>query len=197
MADLVMGLLIPSTGAILVDDVPLSASRISAWRQGIGYVDQETFLFHDSIRANLLWARPDASPDQIDEALQLAAADEFVRRIPTGLDTVVGDRGVTLSGGQRQRLALARALLRKPALLILDEPTSELDAENEARIWAAINALHGTTTILVISHRLAPIERADLVHVIDDGQLVESGALGSLSPALSGRLVALWQARRS
>jgi ATP-binding cassette subfamily C protein len=110
---------------------------------------------------------------------------------------VVGDRGVTLSGGQRQRLALARALLRKPALLILDEPTSELDAENEARIWAAINALHGTTTILVISHRLAPIERADLVHVIDDGQLVESGALGSLSPALSGRLVALWQARRS
>lgn len=180
IADLMMGLLQPERGRVLIDDEPLSAERLRAWRESIGYVPQETFLLHDTIRANLLWGAPDSSEAELREALRLAAADGFVGGLPHGLDTVIGDRGVLLSGGERQRLALARALLRKPSLLILDEATSALDSENERRIQEAIDALHGTMTIVVITHRLSTIRDADAIHVIDEGRLVESGSWGEL-----------------
>jgi ATP-binding cassette subfamily C protein len=195
LADLLMGLLTPSEGRILVDGVTLDGGRLDAWRDQIGYVAQEAFLFHESVRANLLWARPDASEEEIWHALRLASADAFVRALPHGLDTVVGDRGVLVSGGERQRLSLARALVRRPALLILDEATSSLDSENEARIQQAIDKLHQQMTIVVITHRLSTIRGADTIHVVDRGRLVESGTWTDLVGRRTGRFVELCEAQ--
>jgi ATP-binding cassette subfamily C protein len=141
-----MGLLMPDAGEILIDGQPLQAQQIHSWRQSVAYVPQETFLFHDTVRANLLWTRPQASDEELWQILRLAAAEQFVAELPDSLETVVGDRGVRLSGGERQRIALARALLCKPSLLILDEATSALDTEHERRIQAAIDSLHGERT---------------------------------------------------
>lgn len=195
LADLVLGLLAPTKGAILVDGQALGPSQLGAWREKIGYVNQDTFLFHDTVRANLLWARPDATARDLQHVLSLAAADEFVWRLPSGLDTVVGDRGVLVSGGERQRLALARALLREPQLLILDEATNALDSENEARIQEAIERLRHQMTIVVITHRLATVRTADVIHVIDEGHLVESGAWSELVTRPGSRLQQLCQAQ--
>jgi ATP-binding cassette subfamily C protein len=171
--DLIIGLLRPDEGRISIDDVALDAAGARAWRRCIGYVAQDTFLFHDTIRANLRWASPDASDERMWEALATAALDRAVRSWPQGLDTVVGDRGVRLSGGERQRLALARAVLRDAALLVLDEPTSALDADHEAQLLDALSALHGKMTILIVSHREAAIHRADRRYSIDAGRLFE------------------------
>jgi ATP-binding cassette, subfamily C, bacterial len=195
IADLVMGLLTPRTGRVMVDGKPLEAERISSWRAQIGYVAQDTFLFNDTVRANLLWACPGASDEEIKQALKSAAAEEFVSGLPDGLDTVLGDRGVRLSGGERQRLALARALLRRPALLILDEATSALDSENEKRIQSAIEELHGHITILVITHRLSTIRGADVIYVLENGRLVESGDWQTLINMTEGRFRALYRAQ--
>ena len=175
IADLVMGLLFPDRGRVLVDGIPLDPKLMRAWRRQIGYVAQDTVLFHDSVRANLRWACPGAEEDEMWEALRLAAAADFVERLPHGLDTMIGDRGVRLSGGERQRIALARALLRRPALLILDEATNALDSENERRIQDAIDRLHGELTILLITHRLATIRNADVIYVFESGRVVECG----------------------
>ncbi|MFQ5931884.1 MAG: ABC transporter ATP-binding protein [Nitrospiraceae bacterium] len=190
VADLVMGLILPDEGQVLIDGIALDPERMRAWRAQIGYVAQETFLFHDTVRANLLWARPEAVDEEVTQAVRAAAAEEFISKLPMGLDTVVGDRGVQLSGGERQRLALARALLRQPALLILDEATSALDSENERRIQQAIEELHGATTILVISHRLSAIRRADVIYVLEEGELVESGSRETLLAREEGRFQA-------
>jgi ATP-binding cassette subfamily C protein len=195
IADLVMGLLQPRTGRVTVDGNPLEEERISSWRAQIGYVAQDTFLFNDTVRANLLWACPEASDEEIKQALKSAAAEGFVSGLPDGLDTVLGDRGVRLSGGERQRLALARALLRRPSLLILDEATSALDSENEKRIQSAIEELHGHTTILVITHRLSTIRGADVIHVLEKGRLVESGDWQTLMNKTEGRFRALCRAQ--
>ncbi len=191
IADLVMGLVEPARGRVCADGTPISAG-LQAWRDRIGYVPQDTLLFHDTVRANLLWAEPCASDAELWDALRLAAADEFVARLPEGLETVLGDRGVRLSGGERQRLALARALLRKPSLLILDEATSALDSENERRIQQAIEALHGDITILIITHRLSAIRGADIIHVLENGRVVESGSWDALTADHGGRFHALW-----
>ena len=195
LADLLMGLLTASAGRILVDGTPLGVDRLAAWRDQIGYVAQETFLFHDTVRANLLWARPDANEDELWRALRLASADEFVTALPHGLDTIVGDRGVLVSGGERQRLSLARALVRRPTLLILDEATSSLDSENEARIQQAIDKLHHQMTIVIITHRLSTIRGADAIHVVDRGRLVETGTWNALMVRRSGRFRELCQAQ--
>jgi ATP-binding cassette subfamily C protein len=192
VADLVMGLVSPRAGRIEVDGRTLDESWLRAWRAGIGYVDQDTLLFNDTVLANLVWARPDATEPEVWEALRLAAAAEFVRALPRGLATEVGDRGVRLSGGERQRLALARALLRRPALLILDEATSALDSENERRIRDAIGALRGSVTILIITHRLPSVRDADVVHVMEAGRLVESGPWAELVARPGGRFRRLW-----
>jgi ATP-binding cassette subfamily C protein len=192
LADLVMGLVSPREGRIQVDGRTLDESWLRAWRAGIGYVAQDTLLFNDTVLANLLWARPGATEAQVWDALRLAAADGFVAALPLGLATEVGDRGVRLSGGERQRLALARALLRRPALLILDEATSALDGENERRIRDAIRALHGSMTILMITHRLPSVRDADVVHVLEAGRLVESGPWAELVARPAGRFRRLW-----
>lgn len=161
LIDLLMGLLQPEKGQVLLDGIPLNGDNVNAWRRALSYVPQEPFLFNVSIRENLLLVEPRANEKQLWEALEFAAAAEFVKKLPQGLDTHIGDRGVRLSGGERQRLVLARAILRKPEILILDEATSALDTENEAKIQEALEQLKGTTTIIVIAHRLSTIRNAD------------------------------------
>jgi ATP-binding cassette subfamily C protein len=176
IVDLVMGLLAPTRGVLTVDDRELTPMLGQCWRQCVGYVPQDTFLLHDTIRANLRWARPDACDAEIWRALELSAAREMVEAFPAGLDTVVGDRGVRLSGGERQRIALARALLVEPDVLVLDEATSALDSVNERLILSSIARLHGSLTILIITHRLATVRDADVIYVLDRGRVVEEGS---------------------
>jgi len=195
IADLVMGLITPARGTVLIDNVPLTPERLQSWRSHIGYVAQDTLLFHDTVRGNLLWAKPSATDASIWTALERAAAADFVRALPNGLDTVIGDRGVLLSGGERQRLSLARAILREPRVLILDEATSALDSENERRIQDAIDDLHEQITIIVITHRLSTIRNADQIHVIESGRIRESGTWASLTANPEGRFRALANAQ--
>jgi ATP-binding cassette subfamily C protein len=187
IADLLMGLMAPGSGRVMVDNVRLDGPRAPAWREQVGYVAQDTPLFHDSVRANLLWARPEATEGELHDALRMAAADEFVARLPHGIDTVIGDRGATLSQGERQRIALARALLRRPRLLVLDEATNSLDSDNEARILGAIERMHGGLTVVLIAHRLSTVRRADLIYVVEDGGVVEWGDWRTLCAKLDGR----------
>lgn len=188
LADCLMGLLKPEQGTICVDGTPLQPYGNAAWRQAIGYVPQETFLFHDTVRANLLWTRPGASEAELRHALRLAAAEEFVTGLPQGLDTVLGDRGMRLSGGERQRLALARALIRRPQLLILDEATSALDTANEQRIYDALSMLHGQLTIVLITHRLSTARLADHLLILEAGQVLEAGPWEALWDQPDSRL---------
>jgi ATP-binding cassette, subfamily C, bacterial len=170
-ADLLLGLLKPSKGKITVDGREIGEKDLLTWRHSIGYVPQETFFFHDTLRANLLWAMPSASENQLWESLRMASAHDFVQHLPNGLDTIIGDRGIMLSGGERQRVALARALLRQPQLLVLDEATSALDSENEIRIQQAIESLQGKLTIVIIAHRQSTLSCADQVIVLDKGRV--------------------------
>jgi ATP-binding cassette subfamily C protein len=196
VADLVMGLFPPDSGRVTIDGTALVPETARAWRERIGYVANETALFHLTVRENLLWARPDASEKDLEDALRLAAADDFVRGLPQGLDTAVGERGAMLSQGERQRIALARAILRRPALLILDEATNSLDYDNEARVLSAIEALRGELTVLMIAHRLSAIRFADLIYVMEDGAVVESGGWAELNERRDGRFRALCEAHR-
>jgi ATP-binding cassette, subfamily C, bacterial len=181
VADLVLGLLRPQSGRVTIDGDPLAAAMRTSWRARIGYVGQESFLLDSSIADNLRLARPDATDDALWEALELAAAG-FVRVLPRGLETEVGERGVRLSGGERQRLSLARALLRCPDLLILDEATSALDAENESRIRRAVEGLRGRMAVLVISHRAAMVEGADRTYFLENGRLAGERSAGDDVP---------------
>ncbi len=190
IADLVMGLLTPQRGSVQVDGHVLGGDAIANWRASIGYVSQDSFFFHDTIRNNLRIGYPGTTDAAIEDALRRASAD-FVFALPAGLDTVVGDRGIRLSGGERQRLALARALVRSPRLLILDEATSAIDGENEQRILDAIDALHGSLTILLITHRVWTLHRVDTIHVIEAGRLVESGRWDTLRATAGSRFAAL------
>jgi ATP-binding cassette subfamily C protein len=182
IADLTNGLLQPTRGRLLLDGRALDPAEIRHWRHQVGYVGQETVLFHQSIRDNLLWAQPNASEAELRESLELASAS-FVYDLPRGLETIVGDRGILLSSGQRQRISLARALLRKPRLLILDEATNALDVENEARVLDAIREVirdsrqrgHGVLTVLMIAHRASAIRRADRIFELEGGRIARSG----------------------
>jgi ATP-binding cassette subfamily B protein len=195
VTDLVLGLQIPDKGQVLIDGVPLGEWQQNSFRERIGYVPQDPQLFHSTIRDNLLWSFEQAKEDDLWEALRLANAATFVKELPQSIDTVVGDRGIRLSGGQRQRIALARALLRKPELLILDEATSALDSESERLIQQSIEQVAQDTTILVVAHRLSTIAKADQVYVLRQGRVVEGGSFSALSMKSGGILNAMLTAQ--
>ncbi|MED0952681.1 ABC transporter ATP-binding protein [Bacillus mobilis] len=186
LIDVLMGLIQPEKGQVLIDGTPLTTDNLLSLRRTISYVPQDPFLFNASIRENLLMIEPNASEEQIWSALKFAAAAEFVQTLPNGLDTLIGDRGVRLSGGERQRLVLARAILRKPSILVLDEATSALDTENEVKIQSAIEKLKGTMTIVVIAHRLSTIRNADQVIVLGKGEIVQIGEFNQLAKERKG-----------
>ncbi len=182
LAGLLLRLLEPQEGRILIDGADLAELDVRAVREHVGLVSQETVLFHDTVAANVALGRP-ATEAQIREACRVADADAFIRELPRGYDTVLGDRGLKLSGGQRQRLAIARALLRNPALLILDEATSNLDSQSEAAVQGALARLMEGRTVVVIAHRLSTVQGADKIFVLNQGELVETGSHAELLAA--------------
>ena len=197
VTDLVLGLQIPGSGQVLIDGVSLGDWKQNSFRERVGYVPQDPLLFHASIRENLLWSFEQAKEDALWGALRLANAENFVKELPQGIDTLVGDRGVRLSGGQRQRIALARALLRKPELLILDEATSSLDSESELLIQQSIEQVVQETTILIVAHRLSTIANADQVYVMRQGRVVEEGSFKVLSTKSGSILKVMIAAQQS
>jgi ATP-binding cassette subfamily C protein len=186
LIDLLMGLNHPDSGEILLDDAILTGGKLLSLRRSISYVPQDPFLFNASIRENLMIIDQSSSERQLWEALEFAAAADFVRKLPNGLDTLIGDRGIKLSGGERQRLVLARAILKKPSILVLDEATSALDTENESKIQKSLEKLKGKMTIIVIAHRLSTIRNADQVIVLEEGEIVQQGQFNQLASEQSG-----------
>jgi subfamily B ATP-binding cassette protein MsbA len=180
-----------NSGQVLIDGIDLATIRLSSYRQQLGVVLQETFLFDGTIRENILFSRPNATEEQLLEACRIARVDEFAERFPEKYDTIVGERGVKLSGGQRQRLSIARAILADPRILILDEATSSLDSESEAMIQNGLSYLMQGRTTFVIAHRLSTIRRADQILVVEQGEIVERGTHESLY-ALGGRYYDLY-----
>ncbi|MCZ7641636.1 MAG: ABC transporter transmembrane domain-containing protein [Pseudorhodoplanes sp.] len=173
----------PSSGRVRFDGVDISDADPAALRRRIALVPQESAIFATSVRDNIRFGRPDAADEVVERAALLAAADEFIRRLPQGYDTQIGERGITLSGGQRQRIAIARAILRDAPLLLLDEATSSLDAESEVLVQEALERLMQGRTTLVIAHRLATILSCDRILVLDEGRIVEEGTHETLAAA--------------
>jgi ATP-binding cassette subfamily B protein len=173
----------PVAGAITFDGVRLDAADPQELRSRIALVPQDVAIFGASIKDNIRFGRPDASDAEVARAADLAAASEFIQRLPQGFDTLIGERGVTLSGGQRQRLAIARAILRAAPLLLLDEATSSLDAESETLVQTALERLMQGRTTIVIAHRLATVLSCDRILVMDQGRVVEEGTHESLAAA--------------
>jgi ATP-binding cassette, subfamily C, bacterial len=184
VADLIIGLLQPQEGRVLIDGIPLTALDIRSWRQMIGYVPQETLLLHDTVMKNVTLGDPQLNEMDVKGALRAAGILDFVMNMPQGLESTVGERGGKLSGGQRQRIAIARALVHKPALLILDEATSGLDTETEANIVETLRKLKGKLTILAISHQHALMDAADIAYHLQDGE-----AILARDPNKNGRTV--------
>jgi ATP-binding cassette subfamily C protein len=171
LADILVGLYPPQAGRVLLAGNPLEGSLLDAWRDGLSYVSQDPFLFHDSIRANLLWARPEASEEELWEVLELAGAAALVRRV--GIDMKVGERGGLLSGGERQRIALARALLRRPVFLLLDEATNAIDVESEAAILRRLAERPDRPTIVMIAHRESSLALCERRLELRDGRIAD------------------------
>ena len=165
----------PQHGAILIDGEDIRGVTLESLKNNIALVDQETFLFNDTIRNNIRYGRREASDAEVEAAARQAYADEFIRQLPEGYDSSIGDRGVRLSGGQRQRICIARAILRDAPILILDEATSALDTESEAMVQQALTNLMRNRTTFVIAHRLSTIMHADLIVVLEDGRIVDTG----------------------
>lgn len=165
----------PTQGSILINGVDIRDYDLYSLRDKIGLVTQETFLFNATVFENIAYGRLDAPLEEVKQAAEAAFADEFIRELPQGFNTIIGERGVTLSGGQRQRLSIARALLKNPPILILDEATSQLDTESERQVQKALELLMAGRTVFCIAHRLSTIQNADRILVLDEGRLVQSG----------------------
>ena len=166
----------PNSGRILLDGKDIKLYKQSFLRQNIGLVQQDVFLFSDSVRFNIAYGKLRVSDDEVKNAAQMAAADEFIQRLTEGYDTKVGERGVKLSGGQKQRLSIARAFLKNPPVLVLDEATSALDNKTEQLVQSSLDALAQNRTTLMIAHRLSTILNADKIVVLQNGEIVEEGS---------------------
>jgi ATP-binding cassette, subfamily B, bacterial MsbA len=166
----------PQSGKILIDGIDSQTVQLASYRNQIGMVPQETLLFGGKIEENIRYAKPDATQEEIEEAAKAANAHEFIMACPEGYKTIVGEKGIKLSAGQRQRIAIARAILKNPNILILDEATSALDNESEAQIQEALERLMENRTSFVIAHRLSTIHNADNIVVMDEGMVVETGS---------------------
>jgi len=166
----------PESGVIKIDGTDIRRFKQQSLREHISYVLQENILFHGPLWQNIAYGKPEATRKEIERAAELANAMEFIEKLPHGMDTVVGERGMTLSGGQRQRVAIARAIIRNAPILLLDEPTSGLDAASEKLVFEALDRLMGGKTTIVIAHRLSTIRRADVIYVVNDGAIMEQGS---------------------
>ena len=172
IVDILLGLLELETGSILADGTEVR-DHYERWLKNVGYIPQSIFMIDSTIRTNVAFGIPDEEIDdeRVWEVLREARLDQFVRSLPQGLDTGIGERGIRLSGGQRQRIGIARALFEDPEVLVLDEATSALDNDTEAAIMDSINSLHGKKTLIIIAHRLQTIEKCDLVYRVEDGKI--------------------------
>lgn len=188
---LILGLIKPSIGHIKIDDIPLEDLNLIKLRQEIAVVPQQPLLFHDSLRENLRFAKPDATREEIEQALKHASLSAFIQSLPQGLDSMVGEMGMKLSGGEKQRLAIARAILKKPRLFIFDEATASLDAQTEAALIANINKISQATSTLIISHRLSNVIHAQEILVLQQGRITERGRHPELM-AMNGYYRELW-----
>ncbi len=182
----------PNRGRVLVDGVPISDLTFGSLRGAMGFVSQDVFLFQGTVRENLTYGRPDATDDDVLRAAVLAEAHTFIEALPQGYDTIVGERGQKLSGGQRQRLTIARAILRDPAILVLDEATSAVDNETEAAIQRSLARVADGRTSIVIAHRLSTVRHAHRIHVLEAGHVVEAGTHEELLE-VGGLYAALWR----
>jgi ATP-binding cassette, subfamily B, bacterial len=181
----------PQSGSIVIADRDLTSVSRSSLRSHIGLVSQDTFLFDGTVRENIIYGSFDSTPDQLERVVKQAAVDEFLDRLPNGIDTLVGERGVRLSGGQRQRIALARALLKNPPILVLDEATSAVDNETERAISEALEVVRKERTVLIVAHRLSTIRHADRIIVMENGKVTEDGIHEELV-AQRGSYAGLW-----
>jgi ATP-binding cassette subfamily B protein len=182
----------PTAGRVTVDGIDVRELAFTELRGATGFVNQDTFLFDGTVRENIAYGRPDAAQADIAEAARLAEATEFISTLPEGYDTLVGERGQKLSGGQRQRLSIARAILRDPAILVLDEATSSVDNETEAAIQRSMEIVSRGRTTLVIAHRLSTVRGAHRIHVLEAGHITESGTHDELLE-IGGLYAALWR----
>jgi subfamily B ATP-binding cassette protein MsbA len=180
-----------TSGSLSIDGVDIRDVTLESLREQIGFVNQDTILFHDTIAYNIRYGNREKSPEEMFAAARSAHAHDFILAQPKGYDTIVGDQGVLLSGGQKQRIAIARAILVNPTILILDEAASALDSESERLVQEAIERLKGGLTILVVAHRLSTIMKADRIHVLEEGRIVESGSRDGLL-AKNGRFRQLY-----
>jgi ATP-binding cassette subfamily B protein len=178
------------SGAVRIEGTDVRDLTFDSLRGVVGVVSQETYLFHGTVRENLAFARPGVTHAEVEAAARAAQIDDHLRSLPEGYDTVVGERGYRFSGGEKQRLAIARAVLRDPAVLVLDEATSSLDVETERLVQDALDDLSQGRTSIVIAHRLSTVRDADLILVLDHGRIVERGTHADLV-ALGGRYAAL------
>lgn len=180
LCDILTKLVMPTTGDIYIDDQALSSIGRSAWRKRVGYVSQEPFLFHASVKDNIKIGMPDASDESVIRAAKAAQADEFIMALPHGYGTLVGAGGVGLSGGQKQRLALAQAFLRRPDLLVLDEATSGLDSETETEVFKALRQAFSESLVILVTHRLSSLKSADQILFLEGGRIIEFGSFEEL-----------------
>jgi ABC-type multidrug transport system fused ATPase/permease subunit len=192
------GLRAPQDGELRIDGLPLQHEDLRRHWSGLGWVPQEAFLFSGSLRENLAMGRPDASEEELQEVARVVTLDDLIGRLPRGLDTIVGERGVVLSGGERQRAALARALLRRPRLLLMDDSLSAVDAETESRILENLKAFLGKTTLVLATHRIFVAELCEQVLVLEEGRTIQAGTPAALAaePGLYARLKRLQSLER-